>query len=634
MAWQGVRLGSPLDSLRVTALVLPLLVLALCGDWWAWWGATPLKPFLHHVYVPLALAVVVIGLFGWPVWWRGLGALLRLDFTAETMLCLGAAAGLALALREAWYLPPDASAAMMLAVWRDSAFAASLISVAALGDIASRADRIASAEARKAPPTTPTLNIVAGDLIPLDAVVREGRSEIQDPNGNDDIFPSVVGPGDRVHAGSRNGDAALVIVPLPQAAIPALPVGVGRRLERLVQIACLVMLLLVLLVFGWRYLMGPPITDPVSAALRLLMLSTPLGLGLALAAPAAELLRATRQLGLEVHDVSAFERLLRAGSVIFGHRGVLIPERHRVISVQTPGGDHGSELVGHAAAVAQAGHDPWGRSVLDMAVSYRMRLKNAGNYEAFIGEGVMADVAERKTLFGTRDFLEKHGIDCHALDELAQEAEAQGRRLRWVGETQPSPKLLGFIAFGAPSVAGAVMAVKNLDRMGLTTGWLADAEDPGHAALRKHLKIDHLLPMAEDKTAAGITAFRKRHGAALLVAAEAISNQVAEGLGRYDMVLPFGRRATAQWPQAPIAIPRQDPRLVVDILLLAARYRRLVITNLALVFVIAATIGFVPFLLASNRDLGSYEIVVILLLAVSSLSLRALPGIANEVDEE
>ena len=178
------------------------------------------------------------------------------------------------------------------------------------------------------------------------------------------------------------------------------------------------------------------------------------------------------------------------------------------------------------------------------------------------------------------------------------------------------------------------MAVKNLDRMGLTTAWLADAEDPGHAALRKHLKLDHLLPMAEDKTASGITAFRKRHGAALLVAAEAISGQVAEGLGRYDMVLPFGRRATAQWPQAPIAIPRQDPRLVVDILLLAARYRRLVITNLALVFVIAATIGFVPFLLASNLNLSSYEIVVILLLAVSSLSLRALPGIANEVDEE
>lgn len=630
MAWQGIRVGSPLEALRVAVLVLPLLLLALCGEWW---GVTPLKPVLHYVALPLALAFLVIGPFGWPVWQRGLGALLKLRFAAETMLLLGAIAGLALALRQAWLLAPDSGSAAELLVWRDAAFAASLIAVAALGDIAARADRIAAA-ARKAPPATPTLNIPAGDLIPLDAVVREGHCEIQDPNGADDIFPSVVGPGDRVHAGARNGDSALVIVPVPQSAIPALPVGIGRRLESLVQVLCLLLLVVVVLVFGWRYLMGPPMADLISAALRLLMLSTPLGLGLALAAPAAELLRATRQLGLEVHDVSAFERLLRAGAVIFGHRGVLIPERHRVISVQTPGGDHGSELIGHAAAVAQAGHDPWGRSVLDMAVSYRMRLKNAGNYQAFIGEGVMADVAERRTLFGSRAFLERHGIDCHVLDGLAREAEGQGRRLRWVGEAEPAPKLLGFIAFGAPSVAGAVMAVKNLDRMGLTTAWLADAEDPGHAALRKHLKIDHLLPMSEEKAPAGIAAFRKRHGVTLLVAAEAISAPVAESLGRHDMVLPFGRRASAQWPQAPIAIPRQDPRLVVDLLLLAARYRRLVLTNLALVFVVAAIIGVVPFLLGSNRDLGSYEIAVILLLAVSSLSLRALPGIANEVDEE
>lgn len=633
MAWQGIRLGSPVETFRITVLVLPVLLLGLTGDWWGWWGGTPLKPFLGHLYAPLILALLVMALFGRPVWRRGLGALIRLDFTAETMLCLGAAAGLALALRQAWLLPEDAGTAQQILVWRDVAFAASLIAVAALGDIAARADRVATG-ARAKVPATPTLNIPAGDLIPVDALVRDGRSEIHDPNGANDIYPCLVGPGDRVHAGSRNGDAALVIVPLPQAAIPALPVGHGRRLERVMQIACLLMLLLVVLIFGWRYLMGPPIPDPVSAALRLLMLSTPLGLGLALSAPASELLRATRQLGLEVHDVSAFERLLRARAVIFGHRGVLIPERHRVIAVQTPGGDHGSELIGRAAAVAQAGHDPWGRAVLDMAVGYRMRLKSAGNYQAFIGEGVMADVAERTTLLGTRDFLENHGIDCHALDALAQKAESEGKRLRWVGEAGTAPGLLGFISFGAPSVVGAVMAVKNLDRMGLTTAWLADAEDPGHVALRKHLKIDHLLPMAEEKAGIAVADFRKRHGTTILVAAEAVSDSIVRSLGRHDMVLPFGRRATAQWPEAPIAIPRQDPRLVVDLLLLAARYRRLVLTNVALAFVIAGTIGFVPFLLGSNRDLGSYEIVVILLFAVSSLSLRALPGIANEVDEE
>src|SRR5690606_37761709 len=118
--------------------------------------------------------------------------------------------------------------------------------------------------------------------------------------------------------------------------------------------------------------------------------------------------------------------------VLFAHRGILIPERHRAISAQTPGGDAGSELIGRAAAVAQAGHDPWGHALLELAVRYRMRLKPARDYRAAIGEGIAATVGEIPTLFGTRDFLARHGVDCTPLDKASAEVLAQGRQVRWV----------------------------------------------------------------------------------------------------------------------------------------------------------------------------------------------------------
>lgn len=630
MVWQGIKVAAPLHLLRVTVLVLPLVLLTLSGDWW---GFSPLEPILERTWLPLSLAVAVTGIFGYRLYWRGLRAITRLRLRGEILLAIGLTAGLALAFWQAWRLPPDASDKTLLLVWRDAAFAASLVAVVWLGDLAARPDPVA---ARSGPTGAAggSLTIRAGDLIPVDAVVREGRSEIQDTHGTDDIYPTVVGPGDRVHAGARNGDAALVVVPLTQSVNAVKPPLREGYLVRIVGWAALAMLCLALGVLGWRYLAGPPFADPVAAVLRLVMLSAPLGLGLAIAAPASELLRATRSLGIEVHDLGAFERLLSLRSVVFGHRGVLIPDRHRVISVQTPDGEHGSELIARAASVAQAGHDPWGRALLDFAVGYRMRLKNAVNYRAVIGQGITAEIAECPVHIGTRDFLATLGVDCSPLDAAAEQAMAQGRRLRWVGEGGDTPKLLGFIVFGAPSVAGAAMTVKNLDRMGLATAWLADANDPAHQALARHLKLDHLLPMADSAAAEGLTAFRKRHGPLLYVTAEPLAETGIAALGPADLVLPFGRRATAQWPQAPLGISRQDPRLVVDVLMLAARYRRLALVNIALVFAAAAIVAFTPVLMGTGSDLASYEIAVILLLAISSLGLRALSSTANEVDEE
>jgi hypothetical protein len=179
-----------------------------------------------------------------------------------------------------------------------------------------------------------------------------------------------------------------------------------------------------------------------------------------------------------------------------------------------------------------------------------------------------------------------------------------------------------------------VVAVKNLARLDLATAWLADEADPGHKGLIRHLKIRQMLPMAGEAAAAGVAEFCQCHGPALYVTAEPLADDGVAGLRVADTILPFGRRAAAEWPQAPMVITRQDPSLVVDILRLADRYRRLVLTNTAIVFLAAAIVAFGPFLMGQERDLASYEVAVILLLVISSLSLRAVPSTANEVDEE
>ncbi|MBL8710169.1 MAG: cation-translocating P-type ATPase [Rhodospirillaceae bacterium] len=624
------------DLLRMLILLLPLGTLALSG---AWWEPSPLAPLLPFTILPLLLAAFVQFGLGGSIYRKGLADLSAGRVTADLLLVVGASAAFALALWQAWFLqtaglPAEVLAAAQVLVWRDAAFGASLLAVALLGELALRRSLGLPSANGASPPVGlaagERLTVAPGGLIPCDGVVGAGSSEIQDPLGRAGVFPVLVGPGDPVHAGSRNGDGALEIiadVPSPPARIENTSIdGLATVLSRATQ----AMILLAMAALAWRLMQGPPLRDPVATILRLVALTAPLGLGLVLAAPAAELIAAARRHGIEIRDLALLDRLSRIRAVLFAHRGILIPERHRAISAQTPGGDAGSELIGRAAAVAQAGHDPWGHALLEFAVRYRMRLKPASEYRAVIGEGIAATVGDIPTVFGTRDFVAGHGVDCTPLDAAAAEVLAEGRQVRWVAETGRAPRLLGFIIFGAPAAAGAAHAVKNLDRLGLEVTWLADPTDPAIAAVARQIRVSRLYaPLAADLPRV-LAEMRQSCGPLLVVTSEAPPAGVVAG----DVVLPFGPRAAGHAREAGIRIIRQDPRLVVDLLLLASRFRRLILANLAIACVAAMIVAFLPLLTGRDADLGAYEIGVILLLAVSSLSLRTMPGTANEVDEE
>jgi Cu+-exporting ATPase len=630
MRWQGLKLDmTPTDVLCLPLLLAPLVLLGMTGNWW---GASPLKPVLPFLWAPLALAAAVQLGLGLPLYLRAIGKLVRLRIDTDTLLVVGASAALALAIWRFRHLAPGAGTQAMLAIWRDAAFGASIIAVALLGEIALRGARRSALLPLKPLPKG-RIVVAPGAFIPCDGIVRDGASEVQDPVGADDVFPIVVKTGARVHAGARNGDGALTIEVIEGVA--GQPEHRRHReipdnLTRFVNWAARAMLLIALGSVLWQLWRDGIDRDVVARILHTVALATPLALGLVMAAPASEVLSAARRLGIEIRDLAILDRLRHVGAVVIGHRGVLVPDRLRVISAQCVDGVAGTDLIRRAATVAQAGHDPWGMAILDFAVGYRMRLKPATSYHGSLGQGCSAWVERQEILVGTRRFVEGRGADCAPLEQAANLATSQGRRLRWVAEMTPKPRVLGFISFGAPSVSGAVETVRNLNGLGFRTAWLARPEDAGHVALGKHFKIGNLVSERPEEVAKGLAELRRKHGPLLLVTAD----EIPAGLVDSDTILPFGRRIMEQVPTSALATTRHDPRIIVDLLQLAARHRQLVLMNLLIAFLAAAIFAFLPNYVGSRSDLGSYEVAVVLLLAFSSLGLRAMPTTANEVDEE
>ncbi|WP_374652684.1 hypothetical protein [Dongia sp.] len=617
------------DLLRMPVLLAPLLLLALSGTWW---GVSPLTPVLGHSAAMLVGAAVVQFVVCLPVYFRAGAKMLRLHVDGDTLLVAGASAAFALALWRYFHLTPAAGSEQLLLVWRDAAFGASLLSVAILGDILVRTAARSTLLPLRAGPAG-RVAVGPGDLVPADGIVIDGHSEIQDPAGSDDVYPIVVRPGAHVHLGARNGDGPLTIE-LP-AAETARQQAAGRPVleDRLTQLLAWIArgtLAVIAAAIAWRVwgLGGPG--DPVIVSLQMLALAAPLGLGLVYAAPTSEVLTAARAMGLEIKDLAVLDRLRHVGAVILGHRGILVPDRLRLISAHPIGGVQPVDLIRRAAAIAQMGHDPWGKAILDFAVGFRMRLKPASGYRSTIGKGIGGHTEKQEILIGSRTFVQSHGVDCTALDADAVKVMAQGRRVRWVAEAAPKRQVLGFLVFGAPSVSGAVDAVRNLRRMGLETAWIAHGEDPAHATLAKSLKIGRILPDRAEEKADSLRKLRHRAGSLLVVAAD----EVPEGMTPHDILLPFGRRLMEQCPETPVATTRHDPRVIVDLLLLAARHRQMVLINALIAYAAALLFALAPFWLDRRSDLGSYEVGVVLLLALSALSLRAMPTTANEVDEE
>ena len=202
-------------------------------------------------------------------------------------------------------------------------------------------------------------------------------------------------------------------------------------------------------------------------------------------------------------------------------------------------------------------------------------------------------------------------LGARALDLLLALVTRSGRADEETGRTELlRSRALGVHAYSMASwlVSGAMCVVIGLLLTGVSIGGSLDPDGTVH----------------------GLSEMRKKVGNLLVVAADAPPT----GLISEDVMLPFGRRLMEQVPDARIAATRHDPRIIVDLLMLAVRHRKLVLANAAIAYFAALLFAFAPFWLGRRTDLGSYEVGVVLFLALSSLGLRAMPTTANEVDEE
>jgi Cu+-exporting ATPase len=425
-----------------------------------------------------------------------------------------------------------------------------------------------------------------GERLPVDGIVAEGDSQLDESLITGESLPVAKGPDDAVVAGSVNGDGLLRVratrvgadatigrIIRMVAGAQASKAPVQLLVDRVSAVFVPVVVAIAVLVFaGW--LLAGDADTAFRAAVSVLVVACPCALGLATPAGIMVGTGVAARHGVLIKDALALERAHLATVVVFDKTGTLTEGRPTVAAIEAE--DAAALLV--LAASAQAGSEhPLGKAVVAHAAEQGIALRPVGNFRGLPGRGLEAEIDGRPVLIGSSRLMTERGI---ALSASAQAHEAAGRTVMWVAS---EGRVLGLIAVADAIKPSAARAVAALKAMGveavMLTGDNARAAHAVASAIGIARVVAEVLP--EDKAAA--IAALKAEGRVVAMVGDGVND--APALAAADIGVAMGTGSDVAMQAAGITLVKGDPALLAAALSVSRATTRKIRQNLFWAFV-------------------------------------------------
>jgi Cd2+/Zn2+-exporting ATPase len=316
-----------------------------------------------------------------------------------------------------------------------------------------------------------------GDRVPLDGIIREGRSSLDQAAITGESIPVAKQPGDEVFSGTINCEALLEVEVTRPASESVLARVVdmvaqaeaqkgpnqrfAQRLERtfapLVMIAALVFPVVLVL-------LGTPIKEAVLRAVALLVAASPCALAISTPSAVLSAVAAAARGGVLVKGGIYLELLAGVRAIAFDKTGTLTVGRPQLLTASPTPGVSREELLGTAAAVESLSAHPLAHAVVQAASSEGLSLPpGAKDLEAIHGQGIRARLGE--------EAVEVGNLALFAGQPLPPELTPEVNRLEEAGQTtmvvRRGSRFLGVLGVADTLRSGAQQTVQELKAAGI-----------------------------------------------------------------------------------------------------------------------------------------------------------------------
>jgi P-type Cu+ transporter len=479
------------------------------------------------------------------------------------------------------------------------------------------------------------LRVRPGEKVPVDGVMLEGRSALDESLVTGESMPVTKEAGDKVIAGTLNQSGGFVM--------RADKVGRDTLLSQIVQMVAQAqrsrapiqrladqvagwfvpaVIAAALIAFGAWAMFGPEprMAFGLVAAVSVLIIACPCALGLA--TPMSIMVGVGRgaEAGVLIKNAEALERMEKIDTLVVDKTGTLTEGKPKVVSIVTATGFQESEILRLAAGVERASEHPLADAIVRAANERNLDFGKVEEFDAPTGKGATGKVDGKVIVLGNSKFLASLGVETQLLD-------ADGERLRGDGATVINiaidGRLAGLFAIADPIKPSTPAALKALAAEGIKVIMLTgDVRTTANAVAKKLGIADVEAEVLPDQKSAVVAKLQKA-GRIVAMAGDGIND--APALASAEVGIAMGTGTDVAMESAGITLLGGDLGGIVRARLLSQATMRNIRQNLFFAFIYNA--AGIP--IAAGILYPTFGILLSPIIAAAAMALSSVSVVGN-----
>ena len=479
------------------------------------------------------------------------------------------------------------------------------------------------------------LRVKPGEKLPVDGIVLEGSSSIDESMVTGEPIPVSKAQGDTVTGGTVNGTGTLLV--------EAVDVGDDTVLSKIVKMVaeaqrsrapiqklvdkvagwfvpivliCSVITFIVWAVFG----PAPAMAFALVNAIAVLIIACPCALGLA--TPMSIMVGTGKgaQNGVLIKNAEALESMEKVDTIVVDKTGTLTAGKPELTAIEALGGLDENELLILVAAVETASEHPLAEAIVNAAKAKSLDMVNASDFSSTTGEGAQALVNGKQVAVGNSKFMKRLDSFDSALSERADKRRKDGETVMFVAV---DGQAAGLISVADPIKPSTSEAISLLHKAGLRVVMLTGDNEITAKAVASKLNIDevHADVSPEDKNR--IIKELQSSGKVVAMAGDGIND--APALAQADVGIAMGTGTDVAMESAGITLVKGDLMGIVRAYKLSHSTMRNIRQNLFFAFFYNA-LG-IP--LAAGVLYPFFGLLLSPMIAAAAMSLSSVSVIGN-----